>query len=146
MNLFIICDFLLYVFDFFFSSRRRHTRCALVTGVQTWLFRSILDDRIYRCALKGGRLRFGTDIEEADDGNVVTEPQAIANYGMIGRGPGFPVRAEPERFCGQHKMGARSGGGILLFDHRHLVRRSEEHTSELQSLMRHSYAVFCLKK
>src|SRR3546814_7793339 len=28
---------------------------------------------------------------------------------------------------------------------RHL-RRSEEHTSELQSLMRISYAVFCLKK
>src|SRR3546814_9492248 len=24
-----------YVFYFFFSSRRRHTRCALVTGVQT---------------------------------------------------------------------------------------------------------------
>src|SRR3546814_9760654 len=30
---------------------------------------------------------------------------------------------------------------------RHLVRhRSEEHTSELQSLMRNSYAVFCLNK
>src|SRR3546814_3223161 len=27
-----------------------------------------------------------------------------------------------------------------------LTSRSEEHTSELQSLMRHSYAVFCLKK
>src|SRR3546814_17826560 len=27
-----------------------------------------------------------------------------------------------------------------------LVGRSEEHTSELQSLMRSSYAVFCLKK
>src|SRR3546814_8341223 len=27
-----------------------------------------------------------------------------------------------------------------------LARRSEEHTSELQSLMRISYAVFCLKK
>src|SRR3546814_1772531 len=27
-----------------------------------------------------------------------------------------------------------------------LLRRSEEHTSELQSLMRISYAVFCLKK
>src|SRR3546814_2666461 len=27
-----------------------------------------------------------------------------------------------------------------------LVQRSEEHTSELQSLMRISYAVFCLKK
>src|SRR3546814_6530733 len=30
---------------------------------------------------------------------------------------------------------------------RHITEaRSEEHTSELQSLMRHSYAVFCLKK
>src|SRR3546814_7172682 len=27
-----------------------------------------------------------------------------------------------------------------------IVARSEEHTSELQSLMRNSYAVFCLKK
>src|SRR3546814_3034151 len=27
-----------------------------------------------------------------------------------------------------------------------VLRRSEEHTSELQSLMRISYAVFCLKK
>src|SRR3546814_2151821 len=29
---------------------------------------------------------------------------------------------------------------------RHVLGRSEEHTSELQSLMRISYAVFCLKK
>src|SRR3546814_3833753 len=29
---------------------------------------------------------------------------------------------------------------------RYAARRSEEHTSELQSLMRISYAVFCLKK
>src|SRR3546814_9342263 len=29
---------------------------------------------------------------------------------------------------------------------RAIVRRSEEHTSELQSLMRISYAVFCLKQ
>src|SRR3546814_2701358 len=28
----------------------------------------------------------------------------------------------------------------------HLTNRSEEHTSDLQSLMRISYAVFCLKK
>src|SRR3546814_7899570 len=28
----------------------------------------------------------------------------------------------------------------------HAIQRSEEHTSELQSLMRISYAVFCLKK
>src|SRR3546814_8454022 len=31
-------------------------------------------------------------------------------------------------------------------DHLRLLSRSEEHTSELQSLMRISYAVFCLKK
>src|SRR3546814_1680626 len=30
--------------------------------------------------------------------------------------------------------------------HGSIVSRSEEHTSELQSLMRISYAVFCLKK
>src|SRR3546814_6774120 len=36
----------------------------------------------------------------------------------------------------------------LHFKHRveDIKRRSEEHTSELQSLMRISYAVFCLKK
>src|SRR3546814_10199735 len=33
-----------------------------------------------------------------------------------------------------------------LFGRRWRPRRSEEHTSELQSLMRISYAVFCLKK
>src|SRR3546814_4142753 len=58
--------------------------------------------------------------------------------------------------------GQRNGGGqeILLQDgspgwfdspslsdgQRLLPDRSEEHTSELQSLMRISYAVFCLKK
>src|SRR3546814_6617313 len=35
--------------------------------------------------------------------------------------------------------------GRLLFDAKDYLR-SEEHTSELQSLMRISYAVFCLKK
>src|SRR3546814_4870391 len=37
------------------------------------------------------------------------------------------------------------GGGRQLLRPTHL-ERSEEHTSELQSLMRISYAVFCLKK
>src|SRR3546814_8706068 len=32
------------------------------------------------------------------------------------------------------------------FTPQHRAKRSEEHTSELQSLMRISYAVFCLKK
>src|SRR3546814_3813618 len=39
----------------------------------------------------------------------------------------------------------REGQLFLLMDHRDSFR-SEEHTSELQSLMRISYAVFCLKK
>src|SRR3546814_5370029 len=34
---------------------------------------------------------------------------------------------------------------VLIYEELH-TRRSEEHTSELQSLMRTSYAVFCLKK
>src|SRR3546814_7526084 len=33
-----------------------------------------------------------------------------------------------------------------VFSRERLLDRSEEHTSELQSLMRISYAVFCLKK
>src|SRR3546814_4676137 len=39
-------------------------------------------------------------------------------------------------------------GGLayLIFFATFLYLRSEEHTSELQSLMRTSYAVFCLKK
>src|SRR3546814_9264948 len=35
---------------------------------------------------------------------------------------------------------------VLLSINAILLARSEEHTSELQSLMRNSYAVFCLKK
>src|SRR3546814_5126475 len=34
----------------------------------------------------------------------------------------------------------------LMIDANYLFNRSEEHTSELQSLMRISYAVFCLKQ
>src|SRR3546814_5783470 len=45
------------------------------------------------------------------------------------RGPG----AQPPDPAGHHHRDARGD-------------RSEEHTSELQSLMRISYAVFCLKK
>src|SRR3546814_3284855 len=46
--------------------------------------------------------------------------------------------------------GSDSGGkprGLTIDElEAYLQRRSEEHTSELQSLMRISYAVFCLKK
>src|SRR3546814_10885889 len=42
---------------------------------------------------------------------------------------------------GQQAVADRIGGGVHQEG-----ERSEEHTSELQSLMRISYAVFCLKK
>src|SRR3546814_9180872 len=41
------------------------------------------------------------------------------------------------------ELGQLRRPGLAVIDH---VMRSEEHTSELQSLMRISYAVFCLKK
>src|SRR3546814_6256533 len=101
---------------FFLSSRRRHTRCALVTGVQT-------------CALP---------ISEVADG-------------VVGRRFSFPL--------GVLRLPALRRGGQQGFERtvRRMLRtggwprgltglRSEEHTSELQSLMRMSYAVFCLKK
>src|SRR3546814_5772917 len=46
---------------------------------------------------------------------------------------------------------ATAGLGLIITEATHVsaqarITRSEEHTSELQSLMRTSYAVFCLKK
>src|SRR3546814_3629670 len=43
-------------------------------------------------------------------------------------------------------MDARLLGGVLSNVAGRVISRSEEHTSELQSLMRISYAVFCLTK
>src|SRR3546814_10758571 len=49
------------------------------------------------------------------------------------------IRFDPERAL----YGPGSGGTLSAYP---ATFRSEEHTSELQSLMRISYAVFCLKK
>src|SRR3546814_2423810 len=52
----------------------------------------------------------------------------------------------------RHLGGRKQIGALTRLRHddkrlpRHVLHRSEEHTSELQSLMRISYAVFCLKK
>src|SRR3546814_3612633 len=60
--------------------------------------------------------------------------------------------SEPPRhgaaFDGRYRAGRRNGNGEAGEKGAGLGRdrRSEEHTSELQSLMRISYAVFCLKK
>src|SRR3546814_1227370 len=64
-------------------------------------------------------------------------------------------RQRRRRSLGRGRVDGRSHGSIALHrrrrrrDHRRrrdATLRSEEHTSELQSLMRISYAVFCLKK
>src|SRR3546814_9631549 len=49
---------------------------------------------------------------------------------------------------GDYSRGEEMGRRALAMrpDHPYAIHRSEEHTSELQSLMRNSYAVFCLKK
>src|SRR3546814_8100221 len=56
------------------------------------------------------------------------------------------VRAEMHEFILRNwrivKVATTKAQRKLFFN----LRRSEEHTSELQSLMRISYAVFCLKK
>src|SRR3546814_1386658 len=46
----------------------------------------------------------------------------------------------------QLPIGFFDDAGVANHQHAPIVFRSEEHTSELQSLMRISYAVFCLKK
>src|SRR3546814_4814478 len=55
------------------------------------------------------------------------------------------ARAQP---IGEGLLPLRDGAGgkALVVQAAQLGHRSEEHTSELQSLMRISYAVFCLKK
>src|SRR3546814_6377969 len=109
---------------FFFSSRRRHTRCALVTGVQT-------------CALP----IFAAGVK----------PVGVLRPALRGRGRCAVLRA-----CGQRRQEQRGGTGQEKRTGEtkgsprgrigHSPIRSEEHTSELQSQMRISYAVFCLKK
>src|SRR3546814_8928631 len=82
-----------------------------------------------------------------------TRTDTLFPYTTLFRSPGHPAR--PARRPG---MSARTGRSFRMHvgrpraTHGQTIRtgrtrhRSEEHTSELQSLMRISYAVFCLKK
>src|SRR3546814_7058812 len=66
---------------------------------------------------------------------------------LIGR---FPIYESFLYSTAEHQNGAAIGKvtvhAVELFFVDNIRLRSEEHTSELQSLMRISYAVFCLKK
>src|SRR3546814_8959530 len=107
---------------FFFSSRRRHTRCALVTGVQTCAL-PICKDRLHRVSLGGLRGR------PPDNARVLA-----GRFHSLGRTP-----------CGRCNPRLADAPDARDAQSTWRIGRSEEHTSELQSLMRTSYAVFCLK-
>src|SRR3546814_9630647 len=66
-------------------------------------------------------------------------------YGLVVHPPlSKALMAVGEWIFGYNGLGWRFSGavcGVII-----VILRSEEHTSELQSLMRNSYAVFCLKK
>src|SRR3546814_7765837 len=55
-------------------------------------------------------------------------------------------RASQRHRGGRQLSGRKRGGGLPHEAQAAACLRSEEHTSELQSLMRISYAVFCLEK
>src|SRR3546814_1677666 len=83
----------------------------------TTLFRSVVSDQLPMCHITGG-------------GDTDLQPIVEA------------VIASPE-FARHWEAGGDLSKGDMASTR---FRRSEEHTSELQSLMRISYAVFCLKK
>src|SRR3546814_10640823 len=60
--------------------------------------------------------------------------------------PGPGARSELRIWCWPETMKLAPVASLIPRSRDRENRRSEEHTSELQSLMRHSYAVFCLKK
>src|SRR3546814_7494694 len=87
--------------------------------------------------------RSGVDLELVALGGVVT---AIAGIGDDAGETGADLRLGGGDDLGERMtvIGVARQGGDMGDELAAL--RSEEHTSELQSLMRISYAVFCLKK
>src|SRR3546814_9698701 len=74
----------------------------------------------------------------------------IAQHAEVGDKAGLFTEGRALEVFLEHDPFALVAVGVhvrhVVGDHVHLTTRSEEHTSELQSLMRISYAVFCLKK
>src|SRR3546814_4929450 len=74
---------------------------------------------------------------------IVVHPHVGCLVELARHRPG--IAADP-RFAAFIDAPVRNRAGRLGCHGHGLSLRSEEHTSELQSLMRISYAVFCLKK
>src|SRR3546814_8165146 len=99
----------------------------------------------YTTLCRSCRGRFGRVEDEFAGGIVIARGdlrQLHRFFFRRSRGSGFGGVAERESGRGVIVLLDRRFGDGLFLDR----RRSEEHTSELQSLMRISYAVFCLKK
>src|SRR3546814_7508250 len=81
---------------------------------------------------------------QSSDGCSATPPATSAGRTVCGQaGPSFAASRTPRQrggACGARQRRAPTGAAAKG------ISRSEEHTSELQSLMRISDAVFCLKK
>src|SRR3546814_9667163 len=143
----IVC---LYVF--FFSSRRRHTRCALVTGVQTCALPILQQDTAwYERQLINTQLVAEFDFDQIQldlrGGYANSQREAPYERSFTYVRTNLPTDVDPvgDKFVND-LGGNRGSAGISFSDLNEALWRSEEHTSELQSLMRNSYAVFCLKK
>src|SRR3546814_2762515 len=81
---------------FFFSSRRRHTRCALVTGVQTCAL-PISGGREYlhQAARVGGRARAG--VEDAFGVDLGRDPRRVEQvFGGLAADGGYVVDREAD--------------------------------------------------
>src|SRR3546814_5852982 len=81
------------VASFFFSSRRRHTRCALVTGVQTWA-RPICMSVDRQCA--SGLMAIATAAKEIiDDRMNITIGGGVESISLV-QTPQMRVAPDPE--------------------------------------------------
>src|SRR3546814_5520756 len=101
--------------------------------------------------LEGGRLKllFGGryDIvhqEQVSDGTVLPDMNDQAFTGRVGALYELTDQFSP--YVSVSQSFQPQSPDVIDVDGQALDPRSEEHTSELQSLMRISYAVFCLKK
>src|SRR3546814_2806513 len=74
---------------------------------------------------------------------IKQKPGPVCPWRVVCRTTGFVGRLELPGGTARRRGSFKNDNGKGL---RHEGKRSEEHTSELQSLMRISYAVFCLKK
>src|SRR3546814_8068618 len=81
---------------------------------------------------------------DVDDGVLPGAPQRHP-IDLVQEGP-QPVPVDQARWHAHHEAPRPPVREIQMQVEATLHQRSEEHTSELQSLMRISYAVFCLKK